>query len=182
MHPLRTAALLVAALVAAAGTVAVAKDKDSKKAKKASTVLRDADGRNVGRAEFRQRGDVVTVTVRAKKLPPGFHGFHIHAVGTCTAPDFKSAMGHLKQEGQAHGGHLGDLPSLLVLDDGTARLTAQTDKFRLRDLTSGDGAAVMVHAKPDNFANIPERYQPRPDQETLDTGDAGPRIACGELG
>jgi superoxide dismutase, Cu-Zn family len=37
---------------------------------------------------------------------------------------------------------------------------------------------VMVHSGPDNFANIPPRYG-TPDQETLDTGDSGSRIACG---
>jgi len=180
MHPVRFGALLVALLIAGAGAVAVAKPKD--KSKKASTTLRDADGRNVGRAEFRERGDLVTVSVRARSLPPGFHGFHVHAVGTCNAPDFKSAMGHLKDDGQSHGEHLGDLPSLLVTEDGTAYLTAKTDNFSVRDLTKGDGAALMVHEKPDNFGNIPGRYDPEPDKETRDTGDAGARIACGELG
>jgi Cu-Zn family superoxide dismutase len=38
----------------------------------------------------------------------------------------------------------------------------------------------MVHAGPDNFANIPERYAPAgPDEMTRSTGDSGGRIACG---
>ena len=41
-----------------------------------------------------------------------------------------------------------------------------------------DGAAVMVHADPDNHAHIPSRYG-GPDEDTLATGDAGDRIACG---
>ncbi len=39
----------------------------------------------------------------------------------------------------------------------------------------------------DNFANIPPRYTqkngtPGPDQETMATGDAGKRVACGVIG
>jgi Cu-Zn family superoxide dismutase len=40
----------------------------------------------------------------------------------------------------------------------------------------------MVHAGADNFANIPERYAPGgPDEDTLETGDSGGRVACGEI-
>jgi len=35
------------------------------------------------------------------------------------------------------------------------------------------GTALIVHAGPDNFANIPSRYAPAPDATTLATGDAG---------
>ncbi|RDU37162.1 hypothetical protein DRW41_10810 [Neobacillus piezotolerans] len=45
--------------------------------------------------------------------------------------------------------------------------------------------AVIVHANPDNFGNIPDRYQtdgkPGPDEATLKTGDAGDRQACGVI-
>jgi Cu/Zn superoxide dismutase len=53
-----------------------------------------------------------------------------------------------------------------------------TDRFTIADLRDVDGSAVMVHSGPDNFANIPARYG-GPDQETLNTGDSGSRIACG---
>jgi len=184
MHPIRTAALLALLLVASAGAYAVAgPGADSPQSSRAaSTTLRDSDGEAVGTISLRTRGDVTTVVARARSLPPGYHGFHVHAVGTCTAPTFESAMGHLKRGDQDHGEHLGDLPSLFVKDDGTARLTAETDNFTVTKLTRGDGAAVMVHAEPDNFGNIPPRYDPAPDQKTRDTGDSGDRIACGEVG
>jgi Cu-Zn family superoxide dismutase len=38
-----------------------------------------------------------------------------------------------------------------------------------------------VRRVPDNYANIPDRYDPDPDRETLDTGDAGARLACGAV-
>lgn len=180
MNPVRTAALVVALLVATAGAFAIAApEKKRDKPRKATAVLENAAGERVGRVSLRQRRRGVTISVRARDLPPGFHGFHVHAVGACRAPDFKSAMGHLKQDAQGHGAHLGDLPSLLVDARGTARLVARTDRFRISDLREGDGAAFMVHEKPDNFGNVPSRYVAQPDQETRDTGDAGSRIACG---
>jgi Cu-Zn family superoxide dismutase len=72
------------------------------------------------------------------------------------------------------------------MEDGTGVLAATTDRFTLADLRDDDGSAVMVHELADNYANIPERYQSDaggrgPDAETLGAGDAGSRLACGEL-
>jgi Cu-Zn family superoxide dismutase len=181
MHPVRTAAILTLLLVASAGAIAAAQSGGgggSGPAREATT-LRDAQGRAVGRVELRQREGRVLVSVRARRLPPGFHGFHVHAVGECDAPSFAAAGGHLARRGQDHSAHVGDLPSLLVGEDGTARLTAETDRFTIAELRRGDGAAFMVHGGRDNFANIPDRYDPAPDEETRNTGDAGSRIACG---
>ncbi len=146
----------------------------------ASARLIDAGGREVGRVWMReQRWDgVVLLEARVRGLPAGFHGFHIHAVGRCDAPAFTSAGGHFNPSGAPHGAHAGDLPSLLVTDDGSAILATATDRFSIADLRDADGSAVMVHSGPDNFANIPARYG-MPDQETLNTGDSGSRIACG---
>jgi Cu-Zn family superoxide dismutase len=142
--------------------------------------LIDAGGREVGHVWMREqrRDGVVRLEARVRGLPAGFHGFHIHAVGRCEAPTFTSAGGHFNPSGAPHGAHAGDLPSLLVTGDGSAVLATATDRFSIADLRDTDGSAVMVHSGPDNFANIPARYG-GPDQETLDTGDSGSRIACG---
>ena len=74
-------------------------------------------------------------------------------------------MGHLKPADQIHGAHAGDMSSLLVKGNGTATLRLTTDRFTLADLRDADGSAVMVHAGPDNFANIPRALRgrrPRP--------------------
>ena len=149
-----------------------------------ATVLKDAAGKPVGTVVMTAASATSPVEVRvaARRLKPGFHGFHVHAVGKCEAPGFKSAMGHLKAAGQNHAGHDGDMPSLLVKRNGTASLQLTTDRFTLGDLRDRDGSAVMVHAGPDDYANIPPRYAPGgPDQETLDTGDSGDRVACGRI-
>jgi Cu-Zn family superoxide dismutase len=146
----------------------------------ARATLRNAAGEKVGRVwmhERRRSGDV-EVFASVRGLTPGFHGFHVHTVGRCDPPGFTTAGGHLNPGGASHPAHAGDLPSLLVNADGTGMLAATTDRFSLDDLRDADGSAVMVHSGPDNFANIPPRYG-TPDQETLNTGDSGTRVACG---
>jgi len=51
---------------------------------------------------------------------------------------------------------------------------------------AGAGTALMIHANSDNFANIPSRYAQSdgttgPDADTMATGDAGKRVACGVI-
>jgi Cu-Zn family superoxide dismutase len=143
--------------------------------------LMDADGNNAGMVKFYESGkaDKVGVSAKVKGLPAGFHGFHIHETGACE-PNFKAADGHLNPGNENHGLHAGDMPVLLVNQDGTAKLYFRTDRITLDELTAGDGTAIIVHEKPDNYTNIPERYAPNgPDETTLAVGDAGGRLACG---
>ena len=146
--------------------------------------LYDASGETVGFVKLTRQGGKVIVRGETQGLSPGFHGFHVHGVGECVPP-FTSAGGHYNPAGVGHGSHAGDMPSLLVLDDGTAQAQFATDNFTIDELFDADGSAIIVHAGPDNFANIPARYQSTtegvfgPDSVTLATGDAGARIACG---
>ena len=160
------------------------------------------DGEQVAEATIDFSGGVATVTVRTVtpgKLTPGFHGLHIHDVGLCEvnsvppgggAPgDFLSAGGHFQGGGQGgHPNHAGDLAQLQVRGDGSGMLVTTTNAFDVADLLDGDGKAFIIHAEPDNFANIPaDRYQqidgaPPPDAITLATGDGGKRVACGVIG
>src|SRR4051812_7247271 len=151
--------------------------------------LHGVDGGRVGWVTLRQARDQVVVSGIARGLTPGFHGFHIHAIGLCEAGapagPFTTAGGHYTGGLPNHGDHAGDMPSLLVTSDGHAFSSFVTDRFTLDDLRDTDGSAVMVHAGRDNFANIPTRYTsggvPGPDATTLATGDAGARVACGVI-
>ena len=151
--------------------------------------LATADGTEVATATIEFTDGFATVTVEtttAGELTPGFHGMHIHQVGSCEG-DFTSAGGHFQAEG--HSGHpsSGDLSSLQVRNDGSAKLVTTTDAFTAEELLSGTKTAIVIHEKADNFGNIPaEKYQqvngtPGPDQQTLSTGDAGGRVACGVI-
>ena len=171
--------------IAALALVTAARDqaRAAGEAGGAVAVLRTVAGESVGVVAFAPQGGQVLVQATVWRLPPGFHGFHIHAVGSCDpATSFASAGGHLNSDGHAHAGHAGDQPPLLVLEDGAGQLTFRTDRYALAELLDADGSAVIVHALPDNFANIPERYAPNgPDETTRATGDAGGRIACGVI-
>jgi superoxide dismutase, Cu-Zn family len=168
---------------------------------KLTAQLKLADGTTAATANIEFAGGFATITVETTapgELTPGFHGLHIHSVGKCesnsVAPtggapgDFNSAGAHFQKAG--HTGHpaSGDLTSLQVRADGTAKLVTTTDAFTAEDLLGGAKTAIIIHEKADNFANIPpERYQqvngnPPPDQTTLATGDAGKRVACGVIG
>ena len=125
---------------------------------------------------------LVTVQLQSATLTPGFHGMHLHMMGSCgdTGEGPFTAAGEHIPMGPLHPDHVGDFPSALVNMDGTAYVSFETDRFTMADLLDADGTAILLHANPDNHSNIPERYGV-PDQETLMTGDAGARIACGVL-
>ncbi len=158
-----------------------------------TATLVDPEGTEVGTVTFEEADEGTEVSVEVTGLPPGFHGFHVHAVGVCEPDsanpsdpsmtgDFLSAGGHVGVGESDHGEHPGDLPSLYVTESGTGSMTAVTDALALTDITDDDGSAVMVHEGRDNYANVPERYAPSgPDEMTLNTGDAGGRIACGPV-
>ena len=158
-------------------TTAVAQDDDS--TRPAAADLVSPSGAPVGTVRLSERDGRIVVAAKVDGLEPGFHGFHVHAIGSCVGPDFASAGGHLNLGGVSHPEHVGDMPVLLVNADGTAKATFGTDRFRLADLFGRDGSAIIVHAGPDNYANIPDRYDPDPDETTLATGDSGGRVACG---
>ena len=98
------------------------------------------------------------------------------------AGDFLSAAGHFQAPGHTAHPASGDLSSLQVRADGAAKLVTTTDTFTAEQLLAGQGTAIIIHEKPDNFANIPDRYSDTgADAETLATGDAGKRVACGVI-
>lgn len=165
----------------------------------ATATVADADGNDLGTAELSTGGEDTGngdtgLSVEVSGLQPGMYGMHLHAVGECepdsVAPDddaddpetgdFLSAGGHLGADGHNHPDHGGDLPALLVNSSGEGRMTVVTDRIDESEIFDDDGSAIIIHENADNYANIPERYAPDgPDEDTLSTGDAGGRQACG---
>ena len=194
-------AILLAALTASLALTACG-DDDAATATPASTQkpgpsvtadLLAPDGSARGSVTLTFDGASTVVDVRAIGLTAGAHGFHVHKTGTCEPKspdpadpsktgDFLSAAGHLAAEGQSHGSHDGDLPSLIANADGQASLTTLLGGLSMDAVLDADGSAVIVHALPDNFGNVPDRYAAQGvDDTTKKTGDAGPRIACAPL-
>lgn len=191
---LASSTLLLAACSAQPGDESPSSEASaSSSAVEAKAALQKADGTPAGTATFGRTEGGTAVSLKVEGMEPGFHGFHIHATGKCepdsTAADkpekkgdFLSAGGHMGSEEAKHPNHAGDLPSLLVDDDGNGELSFTTDRFTLDELDDGDGSAAMLHSGTDNFANIPERYASNgADEDTLGAGDSGTRLACGVI-
>jgi Cu-Zn family superoxide dismutase len=106
---------------------------------------------------------------RLAGLSPGVHGFHVHDVGDCSAPDASSAKGHYNPAGKPHGTHAGDLPDLIADASGTALPVFLAADLHLGDGPGGiSGRALVVHADPDDHVSQP-------------AGNSGKRIACGVI-
>jgi superoxide dismutase, Cu-Zn family len=172
----------VALASALAIAVAAASAGDDGVTARAEANLVGPAGALLGTVRLSERDGRIDVVADASGLPAGFHGFHVHAVGSRIGPAFTSAGDHLNPAGLHHPHHPGDMRVLLVNADGTARASLRTDRFGLADLLDADGSAIIVHAKADNYANIPtNRYDPDPEEVTLATGDSGSRVACGVI-
>ncbi|QQK80929.1 superoxide dismutase family protein [Salicibibacter cibi] len=162
-------------------------DEEAAEESDAVAELHDENEERVGTVSFNERDGDTRITAEAENLEPGFHGFHIHEEGICE-PDaeegpFDTAEGHYAPEDNEHGEHAGDLPPLYVKEDGTADMSIEVDRFTPDELVEEE-TAMIIHSDPDNFAHIPDRYtseeqdESGPDEDTLDTGDAGDRVAC----
>lgn len=138
----------------------------------------NAAGDSLGTVELEEKTEGVSFKVNLKGLEEGAHGFHVHEKGSCEGPDFKSAGDHFNPDDKEHGllnaegAHAGDLPNIEADGDGkvSAEFTAQniTLKEGKTSLLKKDGTALVVHAKPDDGMSLP-------------AGDAGERVACGEI-
>jgi Cu-Zn family superoxide dismutase len=145
---------------------------------RAAAPLRDAEGKVLGVALFVQEPQGVRISVTVKGLSPGEHGIHIHSVGKCEPPDFLSAGPHFNPTNKKHGlnnpegPHSGDLPNLVVGEDGSAVYEQVTDRVTLTagelSLFDEDGSALIIHAGPD-------------DQITDPAGNSGARLLCGVI-
>jgi Cu-Zn family superoxide dismutase len=139
-----------------------------------SARLHDAAGETVGTASATQERTGIRIRIEATGLPPGAHGAHVHAVGSCTPPSFDSAGPHWNPGRNEHGSanprgrHDGDLPNLLIGAQGSGTLEYKIPAGRLAAMADGDGASVVIHAQADDYRTDP-------------TGNSGARIACGVL-
>ena len=132
--------------------------------------IEGSNGDARGFATFFGDGKRTQINVQAEGLAPGTHGIHLHAVGRCDGPDFKSAGGHWNPAGKQHGrnnplgAHLGDLPNLNVDADGRGNASFAVNG----DMADADGTSLVIHAGSDDYKTDP-------------SGNSGDRIACAVL-
>jgi Cu-Zn family superoxide dismutase len=187
-HGAAAVALLVMPIVAMSGCSNQASKNPStsttspgaSSAGKVTTQLNTADGKDVADATIDFTNGYATVTVEtvgAGVLSPGFHGLHIHAIGTCAAnsvgpsggqsADFASAGDHFQAPGHTGQPASGDLPPLLVRSDGSGKLVATSDAFTEDQLKGSQGSSIVLHQGADLGSQS--------------SADSDKRIACGVL-
>ena len=110
-------------------------------------------------------------------LTPGEHGFHIHEFGDMS-DGCKSMGGHYNPDGVDHGdineGHVGDLGNITADEKGTAEFTIEAKRVDLLGDRSVIGRGFVVHSDKDDLGK-------GGDAESLKTGNAGDRLACGVI-
>lgn len=141
----------------------------------ALAALNPTQGSNVrGSITFKEVPAGVQVAGDIEGLTPGKHGFHVHEVGDCSAPDASSAGAHYNPTAMPHAAptqaqrHIGDLGNIVANENGRVHLDYIDPVLRLDGEHSIVGKSVIVHAQEDDL-----RTQP--------TGNAGGRVACGVI-
>ena len=108
-------------------------------------------------------------------LTPGKHGFHIHEFGDMSE-GCKSMGAHYNPAGVDHGdlklGHVGDLENVVADDNGVATFSITAPRVDLLGDRSVIGRGLVIHADEDDLGK-------GGDAESLKTGNAGDRLACG---
>ena len=123
---------------------------------------------------------ITEIIVNLKNVPEGPHGFHIHESGDlregCT-----SLCSHFNPFNKNHGGpddtdrHVGDLGNIYASKSGIVKTTIYDKKVKLTGKNSVIGRSIVIHDKEDDLGRGNNK-------ESLITGNAGKRIACGIIG
>ncbi|XP_047487608.1 superoxide dismutase [Cu-Zn]-like [Penaeus chinensis] len=153
---------------------------EAKQTRRATVVL---TGEAQGTLTLTQSNPPVGATVIEgviSNLSPGLHGFHIHQLGDLTG-GCKSAGGHYNPYMRPHGSpehserHIGDLGNILADATGRAEVNITDPLVTLVGPRTVLGRAVVVHAGEDDLGR-------GGNEESLKTGNAGGRVACGVIG
>ncbi len=126
---------------------------------------------------------VVDIKGDPSVLKAGQHAMHIHEKGDCECDGFKCAGGHFdpgpngnSDPDANHGYHAGDLPNIVVDNEGNGHVETITTRVTLSDgpisiLQPEEGTSLMIH-------DAPDPYSPG---ESGSGHSGGARLACGRI-
>lgn len=133
-----------------------------------------------GTVHFEDTGEGLKIDYEIRGLYNGLHGFHIHEYGDLT-DGCTSACAHFNPDNETHGGldtetrHMGDLGNISS-EDRVSKGSLFLPQAKLDSSKYGVlGRMVIVHADEDDLGQ-------GGDEESLKTGNAGKRLACGVIG
>ena len=128
--------------------------------------------------DLKNKGTIIKINL--KNVPPGKHGFHIHTTGDLRE-GCKSLCSHYNPHNKTHGDiksknrHVGDLGNIKPNKNGIIKKTLKDKLIKLKGKYSIIGRSIIIHDKEDDLGLGDNK-------ESLKTGNAGKRIACGVIG
>ena len=142
----------------------------------------------------RKKKKLMKITIDIKGLKPGKHGFHIHSKGNLLE-GCNSLCSHFNPDNTNHGDisdsknnrHAGDLGNIIADLNGICKQVLYDDIIKLNSKYNIIGRSVVIHDTEDDLGlggldqegNILDK---KVQKESLKTGNAGKRIACGIIG
>ena len=120
------------------------------------------------------------ITGKISGLKPGKHGFHIHESGDLSV-GCKSLCSHFNPYKKNHGGpndkerHVGDLGNIIANKNGVAKINIKDGLIKLHGKCNVIGRSFIIHEDEDDCGKGGF-------SDSLTTGHAGKRIACGVIG
>lgn len=137
-----------------------------------------------GKVYFTQKNKKLHIKYKIQNLPKGYHGFHIHQFGDLTlgcktaGPHFntykKNIHGGPKSKIK-HNGDLGNIYNMKPSTSGTKIVSSNVLNLNLKNKNSIIGRSIIVHKDRDDLGK-------GNNLESLKTGNAGARLACGVIG
>ena len=135
------------------------------------------------------------ININIKGLKPGYHGFHIHSKGNLRE-GCASLCSHFNPDNTLHGDisdnknnrHAGDLGNILADKNGNVNLTLYDKIIKLYGKYNIIGRSAVIHEDEDDLGmgGLSEYGEiidsKKKHSESLKTGNAGKRIACGVIG
>lgn len=133
-------------------------------------------GEAVGTLRFRDSDYGLIIEPELHGLKPGPYALHLHENPSCekggngtlagAAGSHYDPEGKKVHKGPYRNGHLGDLPNLIVENDGTASIPVLAPRLRSRDVR---GKSLVIHAGADRYATHGHHHH----------GTGGSRMYCG---
>ena len=159
--------------------------KNNKKAVAILAPEKNIPNNNVnGIVRFTQKNRKLNINYNIKNLPRGFHGFHIHKYGDLTngcksaGPHFNTYKKNIHGSPNSkvkHNGDLGNIYNKKSNVKGTKKISSNILSIEPCSKNSIIGRSIIVHKDKDDLGK-------GNNLESLKTGNAGARLACGVIG
>ena len=134
-----------------------------------------------GIVKFTQLPKTLKIEYEINKLSDGLHGFHVHNYGDLT-DECKNACSHFNPYNKNHGSnnstvrHLGDLGNIFSKNKKAEGVVYNNSiSLCIKKKNCIIGRSIIVHQGKDDLGL-------GSDLESLKTGNAGKRLACGVIG